>query len=52
MVPAGVFILLLALLRAMHRGSSRTTTILYIVSLIAIILLFNHHLTDSIGLSF
>ncbi len=52
MIAAGIFILLLILLRTMHRGSWRLTATLYLLSLIAIALLFNHHLTESLGLSF
>ena len=52
MVASGIFLTLLVLLLRMRRGSWRSILVLFIVALLAIALLFNHHMTDSLGLSF
>ena len=52
MVASGIFLALLVLLLRMRRGSWRSTLVLFIAALVAIAILFNHHMTDSLGLSF
>ncbi|MCP4837448.1 MAG: hypothetical protein GY895_22100 [Phycisphaera sp.] len=52
MIASGIFALLLMFLWSMHRRSSRTTAFLFFLAFAAIALLFRHHVTESLGLSF
>ncbi|MGA1017352.1 MAG: DUF5993 family protein [Phycisphaerales bacterium] len=50
-MAALIFVLLTAMLVAMWKGKDGLATILFLISLVAVALLFNHHVTDSLGLS-
>lgn len=50
-MAAAIFLLMLAMLVAMWRGRTGLATLLFLLSLIAVALLFDHHVTDALGLS-
>ncbi|MCP4835652.1 MAG: hypothetical protein GY895_12930 [Phycisphaera sp.] len=52
MIPSSIFALILLLSIAALRGRRSLTVILQIVALLAVVALFAHHATDSLGLSF
>lgn len=52
MVAAFIFILVFATFVALHRERRRLSLILFAMSMILVTLLFLHHATDRLGLSF
>lgn len=52
MIASVVFLLILATAVTAIRGRRRSTVVLQLVSLVAVTLLFAHHVTDRLGLSF
>lgn len=52
MIPTAIFTLLLLTLLSFHRKRSDLGRVLFTVSLVATLLLFLHHVTDPLGLSF
>jgi hypothetical protein len=52
MVAAFIFILLLGTFMALHRERRRLSMILFAMSMILVTLLFLHHATDPLDLSF
>ena len=50
-MAAIIFLLILGSLIAMWSGRTKLATVLFFVSLLAVALLFNHHVTDALGLS-
>jgi len=51
MIAAGIFLLILLVSVLAIRGR-RGTVLLHLVALVAVALLFAHHVTESLGLSF
>lgn len=52
MVAAFIFILILGTFMALRREHRRRSLILFSLSMLFVTLLFLHHATDSLGLSF
>ncbi|MEE2971975.1 MAG: DUF5993 family protein [Planctomycetota bacterium] len=52
MIGSVIFLLILATAIMAIRGRRRSTIVLQLVSLVAVVLLFAHHVTDRLGLSF
>ena len=52
MIPSSIFGLILLLSIAALRGRRSLTVILQLVAILAVVALFAHHATDSLGLSF
>lgn len=52
MIATGIFILILAIILTAMRGNRRLLIVLHLVSILAVAMLFAHHVTEKIGLSF
>ena len=52
MIPTAIFTLLLLTLLSFRKERSDLGRIMFTVSLVATLLLFLHHMTDPLGLSF
>ncbi|MCE2883351.1 MAG: DUF5993 family protein [Planctomycetaceae bacterium] len=50
-MDALIFLLILATLVAMWRGKRRLAGMLFAVALVAVVLLFRHHATDTLPIS-
>ena len=52
MIPSSIFALILLLSFAALRGRKAVVVVLQLVAILAVVALFAHHATDSLGLSF